>query len=300
MTSRSLFLALVLALSPGLAGAQDVPTIQELEYQYRAQLQLHQSAFDAWRALELGLARALAEFTAASEAGATNQRDQAFTDSQRLGSQVGLQAVRVGEYAEEVRRARSALLAAHTAVVDSLIQLVESTQDPAEREELTAILADRNNRVMELRGEEDPETTLEPMQEFTIGPRDTPEIILAKAEALEERANRREVQLAEARRRLEELRQDQRRARTVRDFMAGLERYDDTRLPVVSPGSRTTTQTDPEQVPPGADTLGVEERPMTLEERIESLEIFESGLEQRIQQIRDKAERFRQAARRGV
>jgi len=141
--------------------------------------------------------------------------------------------------------------------------------------------------------------TLEPLPEIIMDPRDTPEILNRKAESLEFRARQYEAQAAAVGLRLEELRQDQRRARQVRDFVAGVERYDDTRLPVVSPGTRTATPPDPGQLPPGADSLGVETRPLTLEERIENLGLLQQELELRLQQIRIKAELFRRRARGG-
>jgi hypothetical protein len=96
--------------------------------------------------------------------------------------------------------------------------------------------------------------------------------------------------------RLEELGQDLRRSRFVSDFLSGVERYGDTQLPVGRPGSQITPPTDPEQRPPGADSLAVETRPMTLEERIERLEELRTELEERIRLIRAKAERFRALA----
>ena len=84
-----------------------------------------------------------------------------------------------------------------------------------------------------------PETTLEPMQDITISPSDTPRDILRKAATLDFRADQHEARLAEVERRLRTLQEDQRRARNVSDFLAGVERYDDTSLPVVSPPATT-------------------------------------------------------------
>jgi hypothetical protein len=290
---RGVFLAFFLALLPGLANAQEVLTIQELELEYSSRVQRHQAALNAWEVLESRFQRALEELSAAGSLGNSDRRNRAFTISQQLAGEIRIQERRVEELAQELRDSRSALLTARGQRVEDLYQQVDSAVDPQERRELGAILEDANNRYLELRAEEEPETSLEPMQDITIGPRDTPEIILRKAESLEFRANKYEAQLAGIGGRLEELREDQRRTRRVNDFMAGLERYDDTRLLGVPSGSRTVNPPDPAQVPPGADTLGVEVRPMTLEERIGSLELLEEELRLRMQQVRDKAARFR-------
>jgi len=297
--SRLLPLALLLVAFPGVASPQGTPTIQELELQYSSKVSQHQSAFRAWEALEIRWGRALDSLTAAEDSGNADRSNRAFTEFQQVAREITFQKRRVDEIAGELRTARADLLAALGQRLEELIQEVESAVDPQERREVAAILEDRNNRYLELRAEEDPETTLEPIPEIIIDPRDTPEIINRKAQSLENRGNRYEAQAAEVSRRLEELRQDQRRVRQVRDFVAGVERYDDTRLPVVSSGTLTVTPPDPGQLPPGADSLGVETRPLTLEERILALETLQQELELRLQQIRDKAERFRRLARGG-
>jgi archaellum component FlaC len=299
VNSRVLLLAALPVLLPGVAWAQEPLTIQELELEYSSAVQRHQAAFDAWEALESRFQRALDSLSAATESGSSSRINAAFTLTQQLEGEVRLQERRVGELADGVRASRSRLLAALDLQLDELVDEVEATQDPEEHEELVAILNDRNLRYLQLRAEEDPETTLEPMRELTVDPRDTPEDILRKAQAMDVRGNRIEAQLAVWGQRLDELRRDQRRARQVRDFMAGVERYDDTRLPVVSPPNRTGPPPEPGERPPGADTLSGEARAVTLEERIERLESLVEELTRRLEAIRDKAERFRRLARGG-
>jgi hypothetical protein len=289
-------LAFFLALLPGPANSQVVLTIEELELEYSSKVQQHQAALRAWQVLESQFQRALQDSNAAQDSRDSDRINTANTLVLQLGSRNRIQGQRVAVLADDLRSARSALLLALGERVDSLYNQGEAAFDPQERLELGVLLDDANNRLVELRAEEEPETTLEPMQDITIDLRDTPEIILEKAQNLEFRANRYELQLADVGRRLEELRKDQRRSRDVNDFLAGVERYEDTSLPVVSPGGRTVTPSDPGQLPPGSDTLGVEARPMTLEERIESLELLQEELQLRLQQVRAKAARFRQRA----
>jgi prefoldin subunit 5 len=259
-------------------------------------VQRHSAALSAWEALEIRFERALEELSAATASGETDRKNRAFTTVQQVRREIDSQKRRVDEVAEEVRTVRSELLAIYGQRIEELYQEASAATDPQEQRELGAILGDMNNRSLELRAEEDPETTLDPLWDLPLDPRDTPENIRRKAQALDSKADQYAAQLGEIDRRLEELRQDQRRARQVRDFVSGVERYDDTRLPVVSPGGRTTTPPDPGRGSTGADTLGIQTRPLTLEERIQNLELTKEVLESRLQQIRDKAALYRRLA----
>lgn len=292
MRRAGLLASLLLAL-PAEAPAQDTLNLPALENEYLAAKREHEAAFLALEAMESRYEQALEEWSEARSSGDERRITRIFTTVQQMGLEVGTQERRVQEKAEELEAARTRLLSALGQRLESLINQVEAAVDPLEQRQLAAILDDRNRRYLELRAEEPPETALEPMQEVTINPGDTPREILLKAQNLDFKADRHEARLAEVERRLEELREDQRRTRTVSDFVAGLERYDDTRLPVVSPGNRTVDP-EPGQPPPGADSLGVEERPLTLEERIQRLEVLREDLTRRVLEIRAKAQRFRE------
>lgn len=291
-------LVLVLLTLPAQVLSQDAPNIPALENEYLAAQGEYQAAFFALEALESRYNQALEAFDAARASGDMDRTNQIFTTVQQLGAEVGTQERRVEEKAREMEAARARLLDALALRLEELIQRRDSANDPEEQRQLAAILADANNRLLELRAEEPPETTLEPMQDVTISPNDTPRDILRKAATLDFRADQHEARLAEVERRLSKLREDQRRARTVSDFVAGVERYDDTRLPVVSSGRR---EVDPEpgQIFPDSDTLRVAEPPLSLDERIQRLEALTADLTQRMGEIRAKAERFRELARGG-
>ncbi len=294
---RTVSLSLLFFLTSALPlGGQEAPNIQALESEYLAARAEYEAAFLALEALESRYSQALDEFDAARASDDETRANRAFTAVQQLGAERRAQDRRVEEKAQNLRDARSRLLEALGTRLEGLIQEVDAATDPEDRRQLALILADRNNRYLELRGEEDPETTLEPMPDLVISPSDSPRDILRKAGTLDFRAEQYQARLTDVERRLEELRRDQRRARAVQDFVAGLERYDDTRLPVVPPSTRAVDPSDPGQVPAGADTLGVEARPLTLEERIENLELLGREMEERLQQIRDKANRFRRLA----
>ena len=283
----SLGMCSVLFLS-SLASGQEDPRIQILEPEYQQAQAEYEAAFRALEALEGRLTQALEEVDEA--------RAEGYDLVLQLSSDLRLQRQRVDEKAEELRDARFSLLQALRRRVDELLAEVDSARDDSERSALAAILQDVNNRRLELLAEEEPETVLEPMRDITISPTDLPIDIRRKAATLDYRAEQHEARLVGIDQRLEELGQDLRRSRFVSDFLSGVERYGDTQLPVGRPGSQITPPTDPEQRPPGADSLAVETRPMTLEERIERLEELRTELEERIRLIRAKAERFRALA----
>lgn len=293
-----LFILPLSALGPLPALGQDLPNLPALENEYLAAQREYQAAFLSLEAMESRYNQALEEWSEARASGDQDRTDQIFTTVQQMGLEVGAQERRVQDKAAELEAARDRLLEALGSRLEELIQRRDSAVDPEEQRQLAVILADATNRLLELRAEEPPETTLEPMQEVTISPGDTPRDILRKAESLDFRADRHESRLAEVELRMRKLLEDLRRARTVSDFVAGLERYDDTRLPVVSPGSRGVDP-EPGELPPGSDTLGVAERPLTLEERIQRLEILREDLARRIVEIRAKAQRFRDHVRGG-
>lgn len=291
---RGLVLGTVLFLFPTLPlWAQETSNILVLEPEYRRAQGEHLAAYNALVALEGRLNQAYEDLARARDAGDEAGAEEALSAVLRLSGEQREATLRLNEKAEELTEARSRLIRAYRQKVDELMAQVDSTQDRGAREGLRAIVIDNNNRRLELLAEEDPETVLEPMQDLTISATDTPRDILRMAGTLDFRAEQHEAWLEGIDQRLEELRQDLRRSRRVSDFLSDMERFGDTRLPVGPPGTQTTPPPDPDQLPPGADSLGVEPRPMTLEERIRRLEILRGQLEERIQLIREKAARFR-------
>jgi hypothetical protein len=278
--------------------AQETSNITVLEPDYRRAQGEHLAAYNALVALEGRLNQANEDFARARAAGDEAGAEEALSRVLQLSGEQREATLRLKEKAGELTEARTRLIRAYRLRVDELITQVASTQDPGARQELRAILQDANNRRLELLAEEEPETALEPLTDLTISPTDTPRDIRRMADLLDYRAQQNEAWLEGIDQKLEELRQDLRRSRRVSDFLSDMERFGDTRLPVGPPGT-TTPPPDPDQLPLGADSLGVEPRPMTLEERIRSLEILRLELEERIQLIRNRAARFREIAGRG-
>jgi hypothetical protein len=294
VSSRALGIAVALsAFFPSFARSQDNPTLETLEQLYRAAQAGYEAAFASLEALESQWNQAMEEFDAARSAGDQARANALFTVAMQRAGERRVQLQRVANMAERLRDARSALREALGLEMESLILQVDSAQDDAQRLALAIRLEDRRNWYLELRAEEDPETVLEPMRDINISPSDSPRDIRRKAATLDYRADQNEDRLAEIDRRLAELREDLRRDRLVSDFLSGVERYGDTRLPVGTPGRVTTPPPDPGGLPVGADSLAVESRPLTLEERIRDLEASRSEMVVRIQLIREKAQRFR-------
>ena len=296
---RLLVGTVLLLVLPLQARAQETSNILVLEPEYRQAQGEHLAAYNALVAIEGRLNQTFEDLDRARDAGDDAGVERAYNLVLQLSGEQRELTLRLNEKAGELRAARALLIRAYRQRVEELITQVSATQDRAERESLAAILEDANNRRLELLGEEEPETVLEPMRDITIGPTDTPRDILRKAGTLDYRAQQYEARLEGLDLRLEELRQDLRSSRRVSDFLSDMERFGDTRLPVGPPGTQTTPPPDPGQLPPAADSLGVETRPMTLDEMIRSLEMVRGELAERIQLIRDRADRFRVLARGG-
>lgn len=273
--------------------AQETSNILVLEPEYRRAQGEHLAAYNALVALEGRLNQAYEDLARARNVGDQAAAEEALSRVLQLSGMQREATLRLNEKAEELTEARSRLIQAYRQSVDELMAQADSTQEREAREELRAIVIDRNNRRLELLAEEEPETALEPMQDLTISATDTRQDILRMAATLEFRAEQHEAWLEGIDQRLEELRQDLRRSRRVSDFLSDMERFGDTRLPVGPPGTQTPPPPDPNRLPAEADSLGAEPRPMTLEERIRRLENLREQLEERIQLIRDKAARFR-------
>ena len=102
MISRILPLALLLALSPGLARSQDILTIQELELQYSSKVSQYESASEAWEALDSRFNRALDSLGAAEDSGNEDRTNRAFTVFLQVAGELSVQKGRVDQIAAAV------------------------------------------------------------------------------------------------------------------------------------------------------------------------------------------------------
>jgi hypothetical protein len=280
-----------------LAQVEEDLTIPELELAYRAALAGYGEAFQALEVQESRFNRASNELQLARAEGDQSGINEAFSATQEIAPLLRQQEQRVGEKAEEVRVARERLLAARNRELEELLQQRENATTPEALRELAALVADARNRISELRAQEDLQVTLEPEPDITIRRGDGPEDILLKVNILEVRQTQYEEQLVDIQRKMEELREEQSLLRRSGDFLAGVLRYDDPSLPVGPPGAGAVSPPDPTQTVAALDSLGTRDRPLTLEERIQLLQILQEEVTERIEQIQVKAENFRRSIR---
>lgn len=270
--------------------------MEQWELQYRGARLEHEGALRALEAYVSRFNAAMQEFALAQASGDEDRTNRAFTLTQQLAPAVQRMERRVGELGDSLRAARRGLLGALELRLDELLLQRNAARSAEEQRNFAAILSDTNTWYLALQAEEDdPDPTLEPEPDITRNPGDGPADLRRKASLLEHRANQWQADLEEGERRLEELQRAQRTNRTVVDFVAGVGRFGNDRTPVV-PTPRTVNPPNPGQPPPGADTLGTEDRPLTLEERIANLEVWRDLVQERIEQIRAKAELFRRWA----
>jgi hypothetical protein len=288
-------IALSATILPLSAGAQEELTLPELELAYRASLDEHSAAFRALEVLEMRFGRASEALRNARAAGDKGGQEAALAIILRVGPERTQQELRVAEKAREVSAARGRLLEARSRRLEELLAQADQARDPGEVREVAILVQDMRYQIGELRAQEDPEVALEPEPYIVIEPRDGVEEIRDKADLLDLRGDQYEELLGEIGRLLAGLRRDLRLMRQSDDFLAGVERFGDVRLPVGPPGARPDRTPDAGQ-PPGAGP-GVEERPLTLEERIQALEITQREVVVRIESIRVKAESFRRQIR---
>ncbi len=279
--------------------AQGTPTLDELELAYQAAIDAHQSALSAWEVQNRRLNRLVEEANSAQASGDEDRINEAYAAAQRAALEQNRWDREVGRTAEVLREAREPYREALGRRLDELIEELRATQGPEERADLLVLVRATNNRYEALLREsaQEPDVDFQGLSEWTIQRTDTPEEIRQKADVLDSRADRFEVQLALTEERLQRFREQQRRARNIADFVADARRYDDTRPPAGPPETRATDPGDPGQIlPPGADTLGIQDRPLTLEEQIQGLQALRHRLADYIERMRDRAEIFRRRA----
>ena len=286
-----LFLLLLLAWSPPAARGQDRPSLQEIELEYQAALRTFEAAVAAREAANSRFNRAANVFSEAKASGNTERTNAAFSDFLRASEELQRLDSRVEETRERMRAAGESLLLALDRRREELLAQTDSLEPSrrAERRELAFLLLDLTNRVREVESAvtEADDSSLPGLPEVPVDERDGPEELRIKAQFLETRAEQYDSLLTDIDRRIEGLQSRQRTDRRVREFVAGLERFDDLRLPVVAQGRRG----DPpagggeEPSPEVADSTGLAPREVTLEDRIESL-----------LNLKDRLETYRNAA----
>jgi hypothetical protein len=256
----------------------------------------YEEAFEVLKVLTSQFDRASQDLNNAIAADDEAAMNRAYAETLRIVRRRRQARRRVEDKVEDLREARGQLLDATALFLEELLAQGDTASDPVDQRALATFVTDTGNRITELRSSEDPPVTLDPMPDINAEPRDGPAELRAKATILEVTANQYEEQYAYYGSQLEGLRRDQSLLRRSGDFLADFARFDDPTLPVGPPGARTVPPLGQLQPPPGADSLGVEGGFLTLEQRIQALEVLQEEIIQGIRTIRLRAQTLRRLA----
>ncbi len=274
--------------------------VAERELEFRSAESAHESAVDARSAAERRFSRALQEIEAARESDDERRMEAAYARAQQQAVELQSLEQRVRQTAQRLDEARESLLDVLDRRLESLVSELGATPDPGRQEEIAALIRNLRTRVEEVEraGEFTEEVRLAALPEVTFDPRDGPVELRWKAELLQRRASQYEERIAEIDEQIGELRRRQRRDRNLQDLLAGIERFDDNQMPVGPPRETRDPETgsvDPDESEAG-DTTAASGGEMTLEERIESLQVLRERIETHREQVLIQARQFRERA----
>lgn len=285
---------LALAVAPPPAAAQ-AQSLEELVVQRRLEYRAARDAFDAARSaysvVERQFSAALSEVSQARRANNDDRLQRAYAQAQDRSVPLRDQDRHLAEAREALGEARGALIQTLTGRQEQLVRQMDAARSAEERASLDALFRDISAELQRLEAEEGETyrvTPVEVLPEVTFDPRDGPDEIRAKAEILERQAAVADSAIQNSERQIENLNGRLRNERLRRDFVAGTDRFDDTRVPVVTglPSGDPTSPTD-------STVAGA--RPLTLEERIENLREYIRQLESYRDQLLIRATQFRRA-----
>lgn len=286
------------ALAGALAPASGQQTAEELVHErrlvYQAAMASYESARSALRVVEQQFSSALNDATAARRSGDDAALERAFAQAQDRAAPYGAQEERVTEQRGRVAAARRALAEMITIRLDELIEQMNTASSSAERARLNILYNDLDHELRELEAEAGNGLRIDPtvMPEITFDPRDVPAERLAKAEILERRAASIDTTIQDVDRQIKALNDRIRMQRQRADLMATLDRFDDTRLPVV--GQPPAGDRDRPAAP---DSTAARSEPVSLEMQLERLRETRDQLVQYRDEHLVRARVFRESIR---
>jgi hypothetical protein len=293
-----LLLAVALAavaslLSAGTLRAQSSEEIlAQRRLEYRAAQDAYQSAQSAFNVVEQQFSAALREIDRAKRSGDDGALQRAYALAQERAVPKADRARRVAEVAAALEEARDRLIEILVVRQQELVAQAESAPTTARRQELDILLRDVSAELSSVEAEAEKGDAVGgvAMPDIRFDPRDGPADFQQKAEILERTAAVVDTLIQDTDARIEALDERLRIERNRRDFLAGTDRFDDRRLPVVTgpPGDPTVQS---------ADSTVVNGRPLTLEERIESAREYRETLVEYRDQLLIRAEQFRRRLR---
>lgn len=282
------FFAFVAGPAVGQDAESALPDLVDLELQWRAAMDAHESALGVLQIEQRAYSRLLDEVTAAERAGDEGRYADAQRRFRQQSDELDLQKVRVQRRLEELEAARRAYLEGLDDHRRYLRERLEATESSTTAERLRTLLDGILARYREVDRSLDrlqPRLVLGPLVD--IDERDTATDVRQKASLLGAHMESVDSVLADFDREIERLEARQRDQRRQADFRAGVRRFDDTRPPVG--GNPPRDRVDRPELAP--DSL--ESAPLTLEERIEELKGIRRNLLEYRNAMEERAEKFR-------
>jgi hypothetical protein len=259
----------------------------ELSDRYASAKADYEAARKAYQVRDRPFAAALSEVGRARAAGDAAGLERAYREAQDRAGPLQAQTQRVEQTKAALDSTRQALIEIIEVRQGELVAQMDAAANSQQRNDLNTLYQDLTRRLQALETEAADTKRFDPMviAEVAADPRDGPSETLAKAQIMEHYAALADTAIQDTDRRIDELKTRLRHQQQRADLMAGVERFDDTRLPVVTnpPGSPTTA----------ADSTGAGGRPLTLEERIRGLEDYRTQLEAMRDQMLIRAQEFR-------
>ena len=285
-------LAAVLSLGvPAGVGAQVTEqALGQTRLELRAARTAYEAALSAFNVVDRQFSAALEEVNQARRSGNTDRLERAYALAQDRSVLHRDQEERLKDAVEELVRARQALIDVLAARMEQLVREMDGARSAQQRAQLDALYRGLQTELQGLEAEEEQTVRLEPvvLPEITFDPRDGRDELLAKAELLERRAAVADTLIRHTERQIQSLNDRLRTQRQRRDFLAGTDRFDDTRVPVVAGGITGDRAA-------AADSTIAGARPLSLEERIQIQRDYLAQLQAYREQLLIRAQQFRRA-----
>lgn len=284
-----------IALASGPIQAQESGLelqLRDNELEYNAAQSEWESALNAFVAAEARWQRALDQVRAAERTGDEAALGTALARFHTQALELETQESRQEETARALTEARQGLMNALAVSREALYEDALSDETPPEqRRELAALIQDRSNRyrTLEQEGEQPAEFRLVAMSEIAIDARDGPDELNAKIRFMELRIRQMEDDIQNVTDRIESLEREQRQQRDLQNLMAGVERFDDTFVPVTTSGS-TERGDDPPLAGQEINTLD----DLSTDRQIEGLRLLQEQMFDSVRRMEIRVQSFQQ------
>lgn len=299
-TRSSAAVMVLMTVTPQALAAQESDVevrLRSAELEYNSAEDEWDAAMSAFRAAEARWQRALDEVNQAEASGDEDAYKQALARFHTQAIQLETQEARERETAERLSELRDDLLAVLAESRDQLYLEALDADTPEEGRELAALYQDRDNRYRELEREGAAPGRIQPvtLPEVTFDPRDGPDEIAGKIKLLELRIRQIDVQITAIDERVEALEKRQRQERDLQSLIVGVERFDDTFVPVTSPDPLSDmTDRDSDDAAVVGDSTVVSLDELSLQQQIEGLRLLREQMFDRKLFLENRTEGFRQ------